>query len=334
MKALVTGGAGFLGRGICRRLVERGDVVLSVSRGSYPELADQGIEHHAMDLSCGEQALVPLLESVDVVFHCAARAGVFGPQESYLAPNVDGTQAVYSAARQAKVRAFVHTSSPSACFDGRDHRRADDLPLATHFMSAYPASKARAEKMLQRGLSDELPMTILRPHLMFGPGDPHLIPRLIEKARRRKLIPIRPQQAPMEVSLTYIDNAVDAHLAAAQTLLRQGVQSPAHGRAYFIANSEPVDLWQWIAELLQALDLPTPKRRISATSARILGALLETLWKTLPLPGEPPLTPFVAAQLSTSHSYDMARAQKDLGFRESVSMAEATRRTIAHYLTQ
>lgn len=333
MKALVTGGAGFLGNAICRRLVAQGDQVISVSRGNYPELAAQGIEHHSLDLSQGEKQLVPLMRGVHVVFHCAARAGVIGSEESYLAPNVDGTQAVFSAALQAQVQAFVHTSSPSVCFDGRDHRRAAQLPVAAKFMSAYPASKARAEQLLLRGLTNELPLTILRPHLLFGPGDPHLIPRIIDRARREKLIRIVPRQAPIEVSLTFIDNAVEAHLAAAQTLLSKGAQASAHGQAYFIANAETVDLWQWTEDLLQSLGLPLPKRKLSAATAHILGTGLEALWSILRLKGEPPLTPFVAAQLSTSHSYDMAPAQADLGFRETVSLAEGTRRTVEHFRT-
>jgi len=332
MKALVTGGMGFLGHGICQRLVAQGDRVLSVSRGHYPELAAQGIEHHALDLDQGEKALLPMMESVDVVFHCAARAGISGRAESYLAPNTDGTQAVFSAALQARVGAMVHTSSPSVCFDGKDHRSVDELPLANRFLNAYSASKARAEKLLMRGLGADLPLTILRPHLIFGPGDPHLIPRLIKRARKQRLIPIKPRHEPMEVSLTYIDNAVDAHLAAARTLLAKGSKAPCHGRAYFIAQTESVDLWKWIKDLLQALDLPAPKRQVSARTAHLIGTLLETLWKTLPLAGEPPLTPFVAAQLSTSHSYNMARAQSDLGYSEKVALTEATARTVAFYL--
>lgn len=334
MRALVTGGGGFLGGAIARRLRARGDAVLSVSRGRYPELAELGIEHHALDLARGGRALRRLLDGVDAVFHCAARPGVWGPPESYLAPNLDGTQEVVAAAARAGVRALVHTSSPSVCFDGTSHRRARSLPLARRFLASYPESKARAEELVLRALGPDLPGTILRPHLLFGPGDPHLVPRLLDRAHAGRLVRVGSADganAATEVSLCYIDTAASAHVAAADQLLAEGAGAPIAGRAYFLAQREPVDLWAWIGELLDGLDAPRPRRRISARAARMVGAVLEGAGRLTGRVEEPPLTRFVAAQLSTSHSYDMGPLEHDLRWREEVDMATATARTIAAF---
>jgi nucleoside-diphosphate-sugar epimerase len=330
VKALVTGAGGFLGGAIARRLRARGDEVLSVSRGSHPALAANGIAHHALDLARPGSRLRELMQGVDAVFHCAARPGVWGPAESYLAPNLDGTQEVVSAAARAGVRALVHTSSPSVCFDGHSHRMARSLPLARRFLAAYPESKARAEELVLRGLGPDLPGTILRPHLLFGPGDPHLVPRLLQRARAGRLVQVGSADGtPTEVSLCFIDTAASAHLAAADQLLARGAEAPVAGRAYFLAQREPVDLWAWIQEVLDGVGAPGPRRRVSARAARILGAALEVAWRVAGRAEEPPLTRFVAAQLSTSHSYDLEPLEQALGWREEVGMAEATARTIA-----
>lgn len=324
MRALVTGGGGFLGTALCRMLRARGDEVRSLSRGDYPHLRELGVETvraDLLDLAATRRAA----EERDVVFHVAAKAGVWGRAADYEAANVTATRHVLEACRQTGVTRLVHTSSPSVCFDGRDHIDAsNDLPLAESFLAHYPRTKAAAERLVLEANGSALATCALRPHLIFGPGDPHLLPRLVERARRKRLRIVG--DGLNEVTLCYVENAAHAHVLAADSL---SPEAPHAGRAYFIGQEEPVRLWTWIGELLERLDLPPIQARLSRAAAARLGGVLEGLWAALRLGGEPPMTRFVAAQLATSHSYDMTPARRDFGYEERVGDAEALSETVA-----
>lgn len=322
MRVLVTGGGGFLGGALCRRLIERGDEVTSLSRGDYPGLREVGVRTVRADLT-DTAAVARAAEGCDVVHHVAALAGVWGRRRDYWHANVEGTRSVLEACRSAGVTRLVHTSSPSVCFDGEDHRMAsNDLPRATRFLAHYPASKAEAEALVLDASGPDLATCALRPHLIFGPGDPHLLPRVVEAARAGRLA--RVGDGTNEVTMCFVDNAAEAHLCAGDRL-QPG--APLAGQAYFIGQEEPVRIWEWLDQLLAALGDPPIRKRISLGAARTVGGLLELLWTLLPLPGEPRMTRFVATQLATSHSYTMEPARRDLGYREVVGLEDATRRT-------
>lgn len=323
MRALVTGGGGFLGSAICRQLRKRGDEVSSISRGDHPHLRKLGVTTLRGDLG-DAAALSKACEGQDVVFHVAAKAGVWGSKREYFETNVIGTQNVVSACRAARVPRLVHTSSPSVCFDGGDHRMAGaNLPYAKDFLAHYPASKAEAERTVLAENNASLATCALRPHLIFGPGDPHLLPRLVETARQGKLAVVG--DGNNEVTLCYVENGARAHLLAADGLK---AQAPHAGRAYFIGQERPVNLWSWVHELLSRLEVPAIDRKLSQRSAYRLGAVLEWFWRILPLGGEPPMTRFVATQLATSHSYSMEPAREAFGYEEAVDMDEATALTV------
>jgi len=322
--ALVTGGAGFLGRAVGEALLADGWRVRSISRGAHAELRGTGIEHESVDLA-DAAAVLRAAEGCEAVFHVAARTGVWGDRADFVAANVTGTESVLAACRAHGIGRFVLTSSPSVCFDGRDHVRAsNDLPLARRFDCVYPETKAEAERLVLAANGPDLATCALRPHLIFGPRDPHLIPRVLDRARRRRLAVIG--DGTNEVSLTYVENAAWAHVDAARTL---APGAPHAGKAYFVAQEEPVRLWEWIDELLTAVDLPRVERRVSRRLAAGVGGALEFLWGTLRLRGEPPMTRFVAAQLATSHSYDLEPAKRDFGYVQRVSSDEAMQRLIA-----
>jgi nucleoside-diphosphate-sugar epimerase len=325
VRALVTGGGGFLGRHLVAALLERGDSVVSFARGSYPDLEAQGATCARGDLS-DRSALVRAASGADVVFHTAAKAGIWGDADEYWRVNVEGSRNVVAACLSARVKRLVFTSSPSVCFDGQDHVQAgNDLPYARKFLAAYPRTKAQAERIVlgQNG-SDGLATCALRPHLIVGPDDPHLLPRLAARARAGRLAIVG--DGKNEVSLTWVDNAVDAHLAAAERL---EPRAPHAGKAYFIAQREPVVLWTWIGEILERMGIPRPKRRVPLAVAYSAGAMLELWWRARGLSSEPPMTRFLALELARSHSYDQGPAERDFGYRERVSMAEATGRLIA-----
>jgi nucleoside-diphosphate-sugar epimerase len=324
MKAFITGGGGFLGTAIARILVARGDEVTSFSRTRHAHLTTLGIRCVEGDVA-DHDAVLAAMRGSEIVFHTAAKAGICGPRSEYEHVNITGTRAVMSAAVAARVRGVVHTSSPSVCFDGQDHILArNDLPLARHFLCDYSRTKAEAERIaLLTNRANDVATCALRPHLIFGPGDPHLLPRILERARARKLKIVG--DGTNQVSLTYIDNAAHAHVDAADRL---DPHAPHAGRAYFITQEEPVLLWSWIAAILSQLGIEPPHTHISERTAFRAGALAESIWRLLGKQSDPPMTRFVALQLARTHTYDMTPAKRDFGYIERVSLADATAHTI------
>lgn len=321
MKALVTGGGGFLGGAVVRLLRQRGDGVRSFTRSRYPWLDELGVEQCLGDLA-DPDAVEKATAGCDIVFHVAAKAGVWGRRRDFFDTNVTGTQNVVAACKKHGVRRLVHTSTPSVVHASEDIEGANEsLPYAEHFDAYYPESKALAEKAVLAANGPGLATVALRPHLIFGPGDPHLIPRILERARAGKLR--RVGSRPVKVDVTYVDNAADAHLNAADRL---GVGSACAGKAYFVSNGEPVDLWGFVDRVLAEAGLPPVTRTVSAWKARLAGRVLEWAYWLLRLPGEPPMTRFVAVQLSTAHWYDISAARRDLGYDPKVSVGEGLRR--------
>jgi nucleoside-diphosphate-sugar epimerase len=328
--ALVTGGGGFLGGAIVDALLARGDRVASVSRGEYPELEARGVETLRADLADDPADLTELLRRREVrtVYHCAARPGVFGPAAAYERANVDATARVLDACRAAGVPRLVFTSSPSVVFGGGDHVNAGpDLPYPARHLAHYPRTKAEAERMVLAANDSSLVTVALRPHLVFGPGDPNLVPRLLARADAGRLRIVG--DGTSEVSLTFVENAAAAHLAAADGLAGGAAGLP--GRAFFVNNVEPVRLWAWINRVLEGTGRAPVTRRVPASVAHAAGAALELAFSALGRSQEPPMTRFVARQLATSHSYDMAPFIEACAgrYREVVSLDEATERTIS-----
>lgn len=319
MKAFVTGAQGFVGRSVVEELASAGHEVVAGARRDAPELAGERVTVARADLS-DRASLARAMEGCDVAFHVAAKTGVWGPESEYVETNVTGTRNVLGACRDAGVRKLVFTSSPSVCFDGKDHVRAsNDLPYPDRYLCAYPRTKAIAEREVLAANGAELATCALRPHLVIGPRDPHLIPRIVERARAGKLRIVG--DGTNEVSLTWVANAALAHRLAGERL-EPG--APHAGRAYFLGQREPVRIWDWLREVLERLGEPAPGRAVPRRVAWLAGSVLEGAWSLLRLSGEPPMTRFVALQLASSHSYDMAPAERDFGYTERIGVAEAT----------
>jgi len=321
VKALVTGGGGFLGLAIVRRLKERGDEVRSFSRGTYPALEDLGVESVQGDLADGA-AVEDAARGCDIVFHVAAKAGVWGSADSYHQANVVGTDNVLKACVEHGIEHLVYTSTPSVTFAGTDQVGVDESePYPEHYLNDYGRTKAIAERRVLERNSDDLATVALRPHLIWGPGDPHLVPRILERARsgRLRLLGNRPN----EVDSVYVDNAADAHILAADRLTPG---SAVAGNAYFITQDEPLPLADLMNRILAAGGLPPVTRRIPPGFAYFLGAALETAYGLLGIENEPPMTRFVARQLSTAHWFDISAARRDLGYAPAVSLDEGMER--------
>jgi len=326
MKVLVTGGGGFLGQYVVRAFLQRGDEVRIFSRGRYPELEALGVECFQGDLASYE-AVNRAVSGVESVHHVAAQPGVWGPKSMYWRPNVIGTENVLRSCREQGVKRLVYTSSPSVVFGDEPHDGATEtLDYPEKYLCHYPASKAYAERLVLEAHEPGVLHTVsLRPHLIWGPGDRHLIPRVIEMARKGRLIQVG--KGDNQVSVAYVENAAQAQVNADDALC--AASPKAGGRAYFIAQEEPVYLWSFIGQILEAVDAPRPSRTVSYSAAHRIGAVFEFIHRLFFLPGEPRMTRFVAAQLGTSHWYCIDGAKKDLGYQASISTEEGIRRLIA-----
>jgi len=322
LKALVTGAGGFLGCYIVEQLVERGDSVRGFSRKRYPELDQLGVESLQGDIRNARE-VADACEGCDAVFHTAAVAGIWGPWDHYHGINTLGTKNVVEGCLQHRVPKLVYTSSPSVTFDGGEQESVDEsAPYPDKWLCHYPHTKALAEQsVLDSNGTDGLLTCSLRPHLIWGPRDQHLIPRLLDRARRGRLR--RVGDGSNLVDMIYVENAAAAHLQAADKLVPD---SPVCGRAYFISQEKPVRCWDWIDDILALAGLPKVNKAISFKTAWRVGALMEATYRLLRIKSEPVMTRFLAAQLAKSHYFDIRRAKKDFGYSPTISTVEGMRR--------
>ena len=328
MKILVTGGGGFVGGYVIERLLARGYAVRSIGRSSQPQLEAQGVEVVCGDLT-DAPAVSAACEGVDAVFHVAARAGVWGSWESYYQPNVIGTRNVVAACQQQGVERLIYTSTPSVVFTGQPIRGGDEsLPYGKNWLCHYAHTKAIAEAEALAANSESLKIVALRPHLIFGPGDPHLLPRVIESVQAGRLKIIGDGKSRVDVS--YVGNVADAHLDAFDAL----AAGTGAGQAYFISQGESVELWPWVNSILEGLGHAPLTKRVPLPVAYAVGALCEGLWKVLGRRNEPPITRFVAVELAKDHYFDISAARRDLGYLANTPMAEALNQTILDLKTR
>ena len=327
LKALVTGGGGFLGGAIVRKLVERGDTVKSFSRGTYPELEKRGVVQVRGDIG-DPDAVKNACAGMDVVFHVAAKAGIWGGYDAYFRANTRGTENVIQACLESGISTLVYTSSPSVVFDGTDMEGVDEsAPYPAHYHAFYPRTKALAEQLVVNAAARGLKTVSLRPHLIWGPGDLHFAPRILARSKKLRIV----GNGQNRVDTIYIDNAADAHLLAADRLR---ASDDISGRVYFISQDDPINLWEMINAILHAGGKPPVTRAISQKTANRAGTLLEFIYRTFRLPGEPRMTKFLAAELGTAHWFDISAAKRDLGYRPAVSTAEGLKRLAAWLSTE
>lgn len=321
MRALVTGGGGFLGQAIVRMLLAQGVEVCSFSRAAHAGLDALGVEHRRGELADGN-AVVAALSGCDLVFHVAAKAGVWGPYQEFYRANVLGTSNVIKACRAHGIRRLIYTSSPSVVFDGTDMEGVDEsVPYPRHYHAFYPRTKAAAEQLVLQANDRTLATVALRPHLIWGPQDNHLVPRILERGRKGNLRRIGSK--PCLVDTIYVDNAAQAHLQAAACL---DIGSAVAGNAYFISQGEPLPLWHVVDRILAAGGIPPVNGSISPRLAYAVGWAMEKIHAALKLKSEPRMTRFLARELSTAHWFDISAARRDFGYVPLVSFDEGMQR--------
>ena len=325
---LVTGGGGFLGGAIVNQLYQQGATVRSLSRQRYDSLDRLGVDQHQGSLN-EPSAVTKAAEGCSMVFHVAAKAGVWGPYDDYHQTNVSGTENIINSCRKHGISKLIYTSSPSVVFNGTDMEGVDEsVPYPDHFEAYYPQTKALAEQKVMAANDDQLATVSLRPHLIWGPGDNHLVPRILTKGKAGQIRRIGDRDN--QVDSIYIDNAADAHLLAAQKL---APGSAVAGKTYFISQDEPVSVWDLINRILAAGDISPVTKSISPGLAYFAGSLCETVYKTLGIKSEPRMTRFVAKELSTAHWFDISAAKRDFGYVPKVSIDEGLKRLAAYLKT-
>ena len=323
-KVIVTGGGGFLGRYIVERLLElKCKKVISMGRSPQPELENLGVE-----VVCGDivdtEAVIAASSECDIIFHTAAKAGIWGSYRDFYNANVVGTANVIKACRKNNIKILINTSTPSVVCEAHEIVNGnEDLPYPDHYPAHYPATKAEAERMVADAASAELLTVSLRPHLLWGVRDSHILPKLVERAKCKRLMQVG--SGKNMVDMTHIRNAAEAHINAAEALEDNSAIS---GNKYFISDDAPVNLWDWGGNFLKDLGLPETTKSISFRRAYKIGAVMEFIFKLFAIRHDPPMTRFAAIQLAYSHYFDISAAKKDLKYKPVVEYEKAYSETV------
>lgn len=308
-RVLITGGGGFLGQAIVERCLQRGYHVRVLGRQPLPPVIATRVEFFQGSLS-NQKLIQRAVQGCDYIFHVAAKAGIAGKWEEYVESNITGTHHLVTAARVFEIKAFVYTSTPSVVFNGHSLQGVNESqPYGKNWLCAYAETKAAAEKIVLRAASPHLRVCALRPHLIWGPGDRHLFPRILASARQGRLKIIG--EGKNQVDVTHVDTAANAHLQALDALLAGN----CNGQAYFISQGAPVKLWEFINRLLVGAEIKPITKKISLRKAYLLGLICEVVWTVFRLKSEPPMTRFVAVEMAKDHWFDTSAAQKDLGLK-------------------
>src|SRR3954467_1968566 len=317
MRVLVTGASGMLGRAAATGLLARGDEVTVLQRRPSG-LPCREVLGDVADPAVVEQAA----RGQDAVLHLAAKVDVTGPWAQYAAANIEGTRNGVLACRAAGVGRLVHVSSPSVAHAGTALIGVGAEPADPgRARGRYSRSKAVAELDALAADSPSLAVLVVRPHLVWGPGDTQLVERIVERARAGRL-PVIGSGAAL-IDTTYVDNAADALVAA--------VDAPVHGEALVVSNGEPRPVAEVIARLCRAAGVPAPHRRVPFPVAWLAGAAVEGVWTATQRRDTPPLTRFLAEQLATAHWFDQRRTRAALSWTPRVTLAEGFARLAAAY---
>ncbi|KAI1902696.1 hypothetical protein AGOR_G00018670 [Albula goreensis] len=328
-RCAVIGGSGFLGRYLVEQLVDRGYSVSVFDIRQGYEIP--GVTFHQGDL-CDKQALLAALQGVSLVFHCASPAPSCDDRALFHRVNIDGTQTVLKACQEAGVQKMVLTSSASVVYEGTDIKDGkEDLPYAKKPIDYYTETKIQQERLVLEACDTEKGfLTVaIRPHGIFGPRDPQLVPILVDTARRGKMKFIIGDGKNL-VDFTFVENVVHGHILAAERLRPE---SPLCGKAYHITNDEPVYFWDFMSQVLVGLGYDPPKYRLPYQLVYVLAMVLWLLVLFLRpvLQLRPTFTPMRVALAGTHHFYSCARAKQDMGYQPLVSLKDGIARTVESY---
>ncbi|GAB3531734.1 NAD-dependent epimerase/dehydratase family protein [Arthrobacter tecti] len=320
MTVLVTGASGMLGGAVASLLRSRGESVRTFQRRASGVAGAEDVAGSLGD----PQAVKRAVEGVDSVIHCAAKVSFSGDPAEFERVNVAGTRNLLEAARFAGAGRFVYVSSPSVAHLGRSIVGAGTEPAdPARARGDYARTKAKAEQLVLANDDAAMPVTAIRPHIVWGPGDTQLVERVLSRARAGRL-PLLGGGTAL-VDTTYVDNAASAIVAALNRI------EHVHGRPLVVTNGEPRPIGELLARMCAAGDAPAPRWSVPGWLGRAAGTAVETLWRGSSADGEPPMTRFLAEQLSTAHWFDQRQTRELLDWTPAVSLDEGFARLAAHY---
>ena len=320
MRVLVTGASGMLGRAVASELVARGNIVRTFQRRPSKIL---GVEDAQGSITVAGD-LNEAVRGMDAVVHLAAKVSLAGDPADFARVNIGGTRSLLASASDQGLSRFVYVSSPSVAHTGSSivgSGAGPATPLTVR--GEYARTKAVAEQLALAADTAKFRVVAVRPHLVWGPGDTQLVQRVVDRARAGRL-PVIGHGAAL-VDSTYVDNAASAIIAALDRC------DEIHGRAFVVSNGEPRPVAELIASMCLAAGVEPPSRQIPAVVARSVGSVIELLWRARTGSEEPPMTRFLAEQLSTAHWFDQRSTRSDLQWAPQVSLDEGFRRLTAHY---
>ncbi|WP_345763514.1 NAD-dependent epimerase/dehydratase family protein [Diaminobutyricibacter sp. McL0608] len=315
MRVLVTGASSYLGGAVASALVAQGYDVRTLQRRPSNVAGAVDVLGDVTDAVRVRTAV----EGVEAVVHLAAKVSLAGAVAEFDRVNVGGTSTLLAEARMAGVRRIVHVSSPSvahvgASLIGEPTRPADP----SRARGDYARTKAAGELLALAADAPGFAVVVVRPHLVWGPGDPQLVGRIVGRARRGRL-PVIGSGAAL-IDTTYIDNAVSGLVAALHDAEK------VHGRSYVLTNGEPRPVAELLTGICTACGAPAPSWRVPPVLARTAGGIVEALWRSGPGRDEPPMTRFLAEQLSTAHWFDQRRIRDDLQWSPTVTIDDGLAR--------
>ena len=320
MKVLVTGASGLLGSSVVRALIDRGDDVTTLQR------RPSGVENarDVLGSVTDPDSVARAMAGQTAVIHLAAKVSMAGDSSDFERVNIDGTRSVLEAARSAGVTRFVHISSPSVANSGTSLVGAPaEAADPASARGEYARTKGEGELLALAADSDDFPVLVLRPHLVWGPGDTQLTARIIERSRQGRM-PILGSGAAL-VDTLYVSNAVDAMIAALDAVTR------VHGEALVVTNGQPRPIGEFVERLALAGGARQPRLRLPVGLALAAGSAVDTVWNMREHDDEPPLTRFLAEQMSTAHWFDQRRTREVLEWEPAVSFDEGMAAVARHY---
>ncbi|HEX5856506.1 MAG TPA: NAD-dependent epimerase/dehydratase family protein [Microbacterium sp.] len=315
MIVLVTGASGFLGRAVAGELVAAGHDVRTLQR--RPSGVDGATD--VMGSITNPTDVARAMDGAEGVVHLAAKVSLAGPPQEFHAVNVEGTRWLLDAADRAGASRFVQVSSPSVAYAGSalagvGAEQASPARARGH----YARTKAQAELLALARDSSTMRVVAVRPHLVWGPGDTQLVGRIVDRARRGRLPLLNGGTALIDT--TYVDNAATGIAAALHRA------DEAHGGAYVLTNGEPRPVGELLAGICLASGVRPPRWSIPAGLGLAAGSAIERVWAIRPGTDEPPMTRFLAEQLSTAHWFDQRETRRALAWSPSVSIDEGLER--------
>jgi len=306
-----------MGMALIKRLIGEGHKVTSYSRREYPLHWALGISSVQADI-CDYEALEKACSGKDVVYHLAAKVGIWGSYQEYASVNVEGTENVIRACKSQGVGRLIFTSSSSVVFSGEDLDGIDEnYPYPEQHGSHYAATKARAETLIMEANSELLKTVVLRPHLVWGPYDTNLIPGVLKRAASGNLRRVGDKEH--FIDTTYIDNMTDALLLSATALV---TKPDVAGKVFFITNGEPARVWDFVNSIIQIAGYPPVQKRVPEKLAMFAAGISEWFHKRFRLNSEPFMTRNAIREICTNHWFDISRAREVLGYNPRVSYAE------------